>query len=311
MNSAAGNPIALAIAPIFVLIAIGWAARASGIVPRDQWVGLNRLAYWIFFPTLLFSIIARADFSAVAAGPFVLAAIGGFSAMGLIVLAIKPLLRGVSGPSYTSLVQGSVRWNGVVLIAAAEPVFGPEGAALAALVFAPVVPLVNILSVGALSLWGEGASPSWRRFAQRLVTNPLILACAAGGLANLAGGVHSGIAVNTLNLLASAALAGGLLGIGAGLDLTALRGRSGLLALSVFLKLAVMPAVLLVMSRLLQLDALSTAVLVAAGATPGAAASYVLARELGGDAELTAGHVTATVLLSAITLPIWITFLTP
>jgi len=273
---------------------------------RSQPLGLLAL-----FPALLFSIIARADFSAIAAGPFVLAALGGFSAMGVLVFSIKPLLRGVSGPSYTSLVQGSVRWNGVVLVAVAEPVFGPEGAVLAALVFAPIVPLVNILSVGALSLWGEGASPSWRRFMQRLITNPLILACAGGGLANIAGIFQTGVVAEALELLASAALAGSLLGIGAGLDLTALRARPGLLALSMFFKLAVMPTVLLVMSSLMQLDPLATAVLVAAGATPGAASSYVLARELGGDAELTAAHVTATVLLSAITLPLWIGFLAP
>lgn len=300
------SPIIASVAPVFLIIAIGWAARAGRVVPREQWIGLNRLAYWIFFPALLFQIISRADFSAIAAGPFLFAAVGGFTTMGALVFALKPLLRAVPDPSFTSLVQGSVRWNGVIVIAIAEPVFGPEGAALAALVFAPIVPLVNIISVGALSIWGEGAAPSWRGFFKRLATNPLILACAAGGAANALGLFQSGVVADALGLLARAALAGALLGIGAGLDLAALRGRGALLAVSVAFKLAVMPAVLLAWTRALGLDPLAAAVLVAAGATPGAAASYVLARELGGDAELTAAHVTATVLLSAITLPLWL-----
>jgi len=48
------------------------------------------------------------------------------------------------------------------------------------------------------------------------------------------------------------------------------------------------------------------AVLVAVGATPGAAASYVLASEMGGDARLMAGHVTATTLLAFIAMPFWV-----
>jgi predicted permease len=38
--------------------------------------------------------------------------------------------------------------------------------------------------------------------------------------------------------------------------------------------------------------------LAAIGATPGAAASYVLAAEMGGDTRLMAGHVTATTILA-------------
>ncbi len=100
------------------------------------------------------------------------------------------------------------------------------------------------------------------------------------------------------------------MGVGAGLDLESLRGARAALALTVAMKLAVMPAVLWGWALLLELSPLSTAVLVTAGATPGAAASYVLARAMGGDSVLTAGHVTATVLLSVLTLPLWIAAVT-
>ncbi len=38
-------------------------------------------------------------------------------------------------------------------------------------------------------------------------------------------------------------------------------------------------------------------------ALPSASTAYVLARQLGGDAELMAGNITASTLLAAITLP--------
>jgi predicted permease len=77
------------------------------------------------------------------------------------------------------------------------------------------------------------------------------------------------------------------------------------------MKLLVLPLLLWGVARGLGLEPLAQAVLVAAGATPGAAASYVLARQLGGDAELVAGCVTATVLLSVVSLPLWIAIVAP
>jgi predicted permease len=297
---------AAAVAPVFIVIALGWAARAGGLIPRDHWTGIDRLAYWAFFPALIFTNIARADFSGLAAGPFLLAVTGGFVSMGALAFALKPLMGDIRGPTYTSFVQGCVRWNGSVFIAAVGAVFEPEALAIAALVFAPAVVIANIFAVGALSIWGEGAAPSLGSFARRLATNPFVLACLLGALANLSGLFVEGPAVAALDLLADAAIAGGLMGVGAGLNLAALRGVAPVLGLSVFVKLAVMPAVLWGWAALLGLDPLATAVLVCAGATPGAAASYVLARQLGGDAELVAGHVTATVLLSVVTLPLWL-----
>ena len=41
-----------------------------------------------------------------------------------------------------------------------------------------------------------------------------------------------------------------------------------------------------------------------AGASPGAAASYVMARQMGGDAPLMAGVVALTPVVSAFTIPI-------
>jgi hypothetical protein len=42
------------------------------------------------------------------------------------------------------------------------------------------------------------------------------------------------------------------------------------------------------------------------GAAPGAAASYVLARQMGGDAPLMAGIVAMTTVTSALTIPLFL-----
>lgn len=299
------NPVVIALFPVFGVIALGWVLRRSGLVAAPLWGGINRLSYQALMPAFLFITISRADYDAVPAGSFMLAAAAGFIVMGVLMMAFR--LIPMPGPVFTSLFQGGVRWNGFVLLALAPAAFGEEGAALAALAFAPTVPLVNVMCVAVMTVWGASEhTPNLRRVGIRLVTNPIILGCLAGLAANFAGIFQSGPIAETLDLAGRASLPLILLTIGAGLDFTALRARPGIISLSVTAKLVVAPAIFYALGLLFGVEGVALAVLVGIGATPGAAAAYVLAREMGGDAEMMAGHVTATTLLAAITMPIWI-----
>jgi hypothetical protein len=301
------NPVADALIPIFGVIALGWALRRSNLVRLELWPGINRLSYQALLPALLFSTISTAQIEGGEAGPFLIAATIAFLAMGAISFAFKPLP--VDGPAFTSLFQGGVRWNGFVLLALAVPVFGSEGAALAALVFAPTVPIINVMCVVVVTIWGvSDRKPDMARVAGRIVTNPLIIACLAGAAANGLGWFQTGPVADTAALAGRAALPLILLAIGAGLDFSALKARPALLALSVSLKLIVAPLVFYGLGLLFGLEGMALALLTAMGATPGAAAAYVLASEIGGDARLMAGHVTATTVLAFFALPFWIGF---
>ena len=301
------NPVLDALIPIGGVIALGWGLRRSGLVKAELWGGVNRLSYQALLPALLFATISTADYAGLPAGAFLIAVTLGFLVMGAISIAFAALP--VDGPAFTSLFQGGVRWNGFVLLALAPGAFGPEGAALAALVFAPTVPMINVMCVAVLSIWGESEiRPDARRVAGRIATNPLILACLAGAAANALGLFQAGPVADTAALAGRAALPLILLCIGAGLDFSALKARPKLLALAVALKLVLAPLVFYALGRAFGVEGVALGVLTAVGATPGAAASYVLAREMGGDARLTAGHVTATTMLAFISLPLWIGF---
>jgi malonate transporter and related proteins len=299
------EPIVMGLLPVFIVIAAGWIARASKMVPEDAWVGINRLSYFVLFPAFLFSIIARTDFSASEAGAVVGAGLAGFVTMGVIALLCLPLTRG-DGPAFTSVFQASIRWNGFVVLAAAEGVLGREGAGLVALVFGPAVPIINVLCVIVLSVWGAGTKVDAAGVVRRIVTNPLILACIAGLIANLSGLPRLGPVEAALEIIGRGALAAGLMSVGAGLDLSAVRARPGLLALASALKLVVAPIVFILWGKAIGLDGVALVALAAVGTSPGAAASYVLAREMGGDARLTAGHVTVTTVLAAFAIPFWL-----
>ncbi|MGY6533089.1 AEC family transporter [Glycocaulis sp.] len=296
------SPILAALVPVFGVIALGWGLRRTGLVAAPLWGGINRLSYQALMPAMLFSTIVAADFASLPAGPFLIAAVAGFLVMGAITMGFR--LIPMPGPVFTSLFQGGVRWNGFVLLALAPAAFGPEGAALVALVFAPTVPLVNLMCVAVMGVWGASTEPpDFGRVMMRIITNPLILACLAGAGANALGLFQSGPVADTISLAGRAALPLILLTIGAGLNFSALGARPAVLTLSVTLKLLIAPAVFYAIGVLMGVEGIALVVLTGVGATPGAAAAYVLAKEMGGDAELMAGHVTATTILAALTLP--------
>jgi hypothetical protein len=77
------------------------------------------------------------------------------------------------------------------------------------------------------------------------------------------------------------------------------------LAVGVVSKLVIAPLLMLVVTQMLGLAPLPSAVAIGVASMPSAPAAYVLARELGGDAPLMAGLVTATTLIALVTIPLW------
>jgi malonate transporter and related proteins len=299
-----------ALAPVFILIAVGWTARAARIASAEAFGMVNRLGYFILYPAFLFTLISRANYSDRGAGPFALGVTLAFAAMIGLALSTRFFLRG-DGPAFTSVFQGSSRWNGFALLAAAPKLYGPSGVELIGLAFGPLVLLVNIACVVVLSRWGAARAPSVRAVLDQIVANPLILACAAGLIANAAGMHGLGPLAGALNLLGGAAMPIALLCVGAGLDFKALRASGAHVAVACVLKLVVMPAMVWAGARLCGADPLTAAVAAGIGSTPTAAAGYTLAREMGGDARLMAAIITATTIGSAITMPIAIALATP
>ena len=50
-----------ALAPVAVLIGLGYALRASGFMPEGSWAPVDRLVYYVLFPALLVRELAGAE----------------------------------------------------------------------------------------------------------------------------------------------------------------------------------------------------------------------------------------------------------
>lgn len=292
-----------ALVPTFILIALGYLVRAARIATAEQFGMVNRFGYFVLYPAFLFTLVSGANFAGDDALPFLAGLMGGFLTLALAALSLRLVFRG-DGPAYTSVFQGSVRWNGFALLAAATAMFGPQGQELIGLAFGPLVLTLNIICVVVLARWGSAKATSMRALLDQIIANPLILGCAAGIIMNLLGARDLGYVSDALHLLGQAAMPVALMCVGAGLDFGALRASLPKVATASVMRLLLAPALVWGTCVLTGATPLATAVAVGIASTPTAAAGYTLAREMGGDAQLMAAIITATTLLSFITMPI-------
>ncbi len=284
-----------------ILIALGW-VLGRGFAGEAFWRGFDRLVYFVLLPALLLRALAGAEFSGAEAGALMLSAALAIFALTLVLLAARRALE-LDGPAFTSVYQGSVRSNTYTALATVPALYGEDGLTLLAFLIAAVVPLVNVLSVLVLSVQGRGRHPGPWEVVRLVVTNPLIVACALGLLAN-ASGTRLPVGLNgALAALSAAALPCGLMAVGAALSLGALGEHMRGVSLSAAAKFLALPLLSLGAGLLLRLSPEALGALVVFQAQPAATASYVLARQLGGDAGLMASIVTAQTLLAFAVLP--------
>jgi len=295
------------ILPVFLLIFLGFGLKRSGFLGETFWEAAERLTYFLLLPALLLSTLAEAKLAGLGAGPMVLVIMGALLIMALALLALRPLLAS-TGAAFTSVAQGTLRGNTYIGLSVAVGLYGARGLDAAAVAVAATVPLVNVLSVAALTRYA-GTKPDLAAMLQGIARNPLILACAIGLMLNLSGLGLPGVIDEMLGLLGRGALPLGLLAVGAGLNVAAMGKAGRSLAAGLGLKLAALPLLTAIGCWIIGLGDMAASVAVLFNALPTATSSYILARHLGGDAELMAGLITAQTALAMVTLPLWLILL--
>lgn len=291
------------ILPVFLLIFLGAFLRQRVFDQAAFWETTERLTYYLLFPALLISTLSEVHFEGLDVGPMAAAIVAALIVMVFVLLALRRPL-GIGGPAFCSLAQGALRQNSYIGLAVSFGLFGTSGLAAAAVAIISIVPLVNVLSVSVHAFHAASVKPSLRGLAAMLARNPLIIACLVGLAAQLTGLGLPPIAAPMLEILGRAALPLGLLCVGAALNLQAIRTAGRVVGLASVLKLVVMPTLTALGCWTLGVGGVAAAVAVLFNGLPTATNSYILARQLGGDARLMAGIITLQTALAMVTLPI-------
>jgi len=216
----------------------------------------------------------------------------------LLGLVPKPFSR-MPALTYASMYQCAFRFNSYIGLAIASMLFGTAGVATMGIVLGSAVPVVNLVAVWMLARHGQLGL--WRE----ILRNPLIWATAIGFALNAAGFVPPTPVQVFLGRLADASIALGLLAVGAALRLegtTGVRFFSGWL---IAVKLLVLPLIAAAVGTLLGLGGLYFQIVVLFAALPTASSAYILAMRMGGDGKSVAWLISASTLVSMLTLTLW------
>ncbi len=299
-----------AFVPAFGLLALGFFLKRRLLPDDTVWAGIERMIYWVLLPSLLISAIGSLNLAELPLGRMVVA-IWGPLLTGTVLCLLLSRALGVPHASATSVVQGGIRFNNLMGFAITGALYGPAGTAFGAVATGVIVPCVQTVVVLIFAMGrADSRRPTPLSVLRQLLVNPLMLACIIGFSVAALGGLPPGVKPMLRNL-GQASVAMGLLCVGAALSISSLADRIGLQAITLVIKLGLMPLLTWLLCLGLGIEPLATAAAVIFMALPTAATSYVMARAMGGDAPLMAAITTTEHIAAVVTLPLWIALITP
>lgn len=301
--------------PIFSIIILGAVLRRQWFKSEEFWRGLERLTYYVLFPSVLFSYISQADLGSgkLTQLIWVLIIATLIISAGLVYYQEK---FGTDKCVFTSIFQGAIRYNSYIFIGLADALYGNEGLGIVAVVSAYMIIFTNVVSVLIFNAYVEDKVNSNNsldnviKVLKKMLSNPLILSSLAGFAVNYAG-IELNIGVKKfLASLSEAAMSMSILCIGANLKFKVSKADTFPVLYASAIKLLIMPVVVFILLRLLGIGGLPKAVGILYACLPASSSSYVLSRQMGGDYESMASIITITTMLSIISLTILLSILT-
>lgn len=306
-----------AVAPIILMVTLGY------LLKRIAWMDLkftkmaNKLVFRVFLPALLFlniykiESLAAFDLGYVLYAAIMVLAVFLLALPAVLLIAKKPERRG-------ALWQASFRSNyALVGIPLAQSLFGDSGVAVASLLSAVIVPLLNVLAVISLTVFGtSGERPSVKRVLLGILKNPLI----QGVLAGIAAlGIRALLVqyqvdfrltdirpvYKLLEDLSKLATPMALLCLGAQFEFSAVTSMRREIVFGTLMRTLIVPILgigcaYLFFSR--QFTGAHFASFVAVFATPVSISSVPMAQEMGGDTTLAGQLVVWSTLVSALSV---------
>ncbi len=292
-----------AVLPIFLLMAAGYAARCFHLLDRVDVAKINKLVFRTFLPVMVFNNIYSSDLSSAIRGALLAYAVLGVLTEFLISIGYA-LLFVKDSHRRGAVIQGLFRSNFVIIgLPIAESLVGGDLGPVAMLL-AAVVPLYNVLAVITLAIF-NGQKPEWRKVVADILENPLIIGSAVG-IAALLTGIRLPTPLEKVVSQMSAASSPMLLFLlGAFFQFRGVRGHIRELTAVCMGRLVVFPAIFLTLAAAIGFRGLELVSLLGVFASATAIASFTMAQQMGGDAELAGDIVVWTSALCSFTLFGW------
>ena len=297
--------------PIFLMVFLGIFLRRIHIID-DHFINVSsKLVFNISMPALLFLSLSHLDLEAA-------------FEVGQVVFCLAVVLISFAGmwflvPFFVRnredrgvFVQGAFRGNiAITGLAYANNMYGAEGIGVASLYLSFMVICINILSIIILEYYAapDNSHLSVRTIGRSVSRNPLVIAIIVSLIIKLAGVPVPGIVYKTGEYLGAIALPLALLGVGGTFSLSVMAKTSLESFGAAFCKLILIPGLAIFSAIVLGYRGMVLGVMFALFASPTAAASFVMAKAIGGKGVMAANIIAVTTLAAVLTNSLGIFFL--
>ncbi|MCJ7665168.1 MAG: AEC family transporter [Actinobacteria bacterium] len=295
-------------APIFIVIAVGFLIRKKNIISGEGVGLLNKLAYNIGLPALVFISITGHSLSDIFNIRIIKVIYLAYAILILLTILINFIVKR-SGKTKGAIIVSSFRCNmafvGFPIILAA---YGDLALAKASLVVAFLVPVNIIVTVLIFKFYNRGDEAiEARRLFLSFLKDPMIIAAISGILFSYFELRIPEIIYRSLDIISGMTVAIALLSIGASFNFVHLKNDFKVVSYISFNKLILMPVVVFVLSTFVfKVEAIDRNVMVILFATPLAVAAYIMAKELRSNHQLMASALILTTIVSALTISAWL-----
>ena len=295
------------LSPVILLIAIGAGLGWIRFLGRPFIGELNKLAFWIALPALIFRAAAHAG----RPSGLTLLLIGVITAATVVTafaawIAARAAHIPMSSRStfIASSFFGNLAYIGIPILAHSlgRIALGdaPELLATSVIVMTAMIVINNALAVGLFQKGEVKVLP----LARHVLMNPLVISGCLGILYGTSGLAVPPVFDEVLRSLGGTAVPLALLCIGGSLEMTPLKGRISWIAGAAALQVVAFPLIAWGISHAIGLDPADTRVVLIFCACPTAAVAYTMASQMGGDEALAAGAIAVSTVASFASLAI-------
>jgi predicted permease len=302
--------------PVFGLIGIGALAAWTKLLGRASGEALSEFVFAVAIPVLVFRITATADLGSISAWRLWIAFFAAFVLSWIVGTVLTRLLfgRDARGGLVAGLAAGygNTTLIGIPLALAA---FGADGSTVMALIIAVQLPVmmtaVALLMVRAelkdgVVSGGTKSATVLKSVAENLIGNPIIIGLLAGIAWRVSGVPLAGLPADLVGRIADVAATLALFAMGMSLKSYGIRGNIAAGFVLAALKLMLMPALALLLVRLVGVPSTAAKVAVIAAACPTGVTPFLVATRFRTGEGLASTTITMSTILAVVSVTIWL-----
>lgn len=300
--------------PIVIMIVIGYFIKKVGLMNGSVAKAVNKIAFNVLIPAMLFVNIYRIEDLGKISLNYVWYVLGITILLFFIFIPIVSKLfavRNQRGVILQSIFRSNYALIGIPL---ATALYGAEGAAIASLLSAFIVPVFNILGVICLCIYSDTGKPNVKNILLNIAKNPLIIGVVSGlcALGIRAIFVNAGVdfrlsdvapVFDVLESLSAAATPMALLALGAQFEFSAISSLKKQIIFGIALRSVLIPSLALTVAYFMDIfNGANFAAFVAMFATPVAVSTVPMAQSMGADHALAGQLVVWTTIISSVVI---------